>query len=173
MSFYTNTWIALLIKLQALALFTLLTYINYITSISLIIFWYYFLAPVTNLWKQTHLQRYVTVSLSQSLFYQMYTLITDLCLLLLNLKMPLTVGNLGFIWKYKRYAIKSQNNATTNQIILKTVSRREWPSGLKHCRWIGKFLAQILVGVLPVLSCYEALWWPSSQNKCSQNKCSD
>ena len=52
------TWIVLLIKLKALALITLINYIiNYVTSILLIIFWYYLFAPVANLWKQTHLER--------------------------------------------------------------------------------------------------------------------
>ena len=71
--FYTNTWIVLLIKLQAMALVALLTYSNYITkyitSILLLIFWYYFLAPVANFWKQTHLERYVPVPLEQSLLF--------------------------------------------------------------------------------------------------------
>ena len=53
--------VQLLIKLQALALVTLLTYIHYITtyitSILLLIFLYYLLAPVANFWKQTHLER--------------------------------------------------------------------------------------------------------------------
>ena len=65
------------------------------------------------------------VSLEQSLFYQMHTLITNLCLLLLNLKMPITIGNWGFIWKYKKYARKSQNDATINHIILKTLTQGE------------------------------------------------
>ena len=42
--------------------------------------------------------------------------ITDLCL---NLKMYVTIGNRGLIWKYERYARKSPNNATTNQTNLK------------------------------------------------------
>ena len=118
--FSTNTWIVLLIKLQAVPLVTLLlTYTNYITkyitSILLLIFWYYLLAPVANFWKQTHLGRYVPVPLEQSLFYQMLTLIADLCLLLLKLKMSITLSNWGFIWKYKRYARKSQNFGTTNK----------------------------------------------------------
>ena len=53
--------VQLLIKLQALALVTLLTYIHYITtyitSILLLIFLYYLLAPVANFWKQAHLER--------------------------------------------------------------------------------------------------------------------
>ena len=47
---------------------------------------------------------------------------SDLCLLLLNLEMSITISNLGFIWKFKRYASKSQNNTTINQIILKTLT---------------------------------------------------
>ena len=35
------------------------------------------------------------------LFYQMQSLINDLCLLLLNLKMPITIDNQGFIWNTK------------------------------------------------------------------------
>ena len=95
------------------------TYTNYITkyitSILLLIFWYYLLAPVVNFWKQTHLGRYVPAALEQSLFYQMLTLIADLCLLLLKLKMSITLSNWDFIWKYKRYARKSQNYGTTNK----------------------------------------------------------
>ena len=67
--FKTNTWIVLLIKLKALATVTLINYItNYVTSILLIIFWYYLLAPVTNFWKQTYLERYVPKPLEQGLF---------------------------------------------------------------------------------------------------------
>ena len=153
MWFYTNIWIVLLMKLQALALVTLLTYINYITkyitSMLLLIFWYYLLAPFANLWKQTHPERYVPVSLAWSLFYQMHTLVADLCLLLLNLKMSITISNWGFIWKYKRYARKSQNYATTNQIILKALTWGEWPSGLRRYKWIGRFLVQTQPGALP------------------------
>ena len=32
--------------------------------------------PVANLWKQTHLERYVPAPLEKSLFYQIHTLIT-------------------------------------------------------------------------------------------------
>ena len=60
--------------------------------------------------------------------------ITDLCLLLLNLKMSITISTWDFIWKYKRYARKSQNDATINKIILKTLNREEWISGLRRCR---------------------------------------
>ena len=75
--FNTNTWIALLMKLKALALVALNNYItNYVTSILLMIFWYYLLGSVINLWKQTHLDRNVPVPLEQSLFYQLNTLIT-------------------------------------------------------------------------------------------------
>ena len=137
-------------KLQALALVTLLTYINYITkyitSMLLLIFWYYLLAPFA---KQTHPERYVPVPLAWSLFYQMHTLVADLCLLLLNLKMSITISNWGFIWKYKRYARKSQNYATTNQIILKALTWGEWPSGLRRYKWIGRFLVQTQPGALP------------------------
>ena len=37
----------------------------------------------------------------------------------------ITIGNWGFIWKYKIYARKCQNNAIRNQIILKTLTRGE------------------------------------------------
>ena len=85
--FNANTWIVLLIRIKALALVTLINYItNYVTSTLLIIFWYYLLAPVANLWKQTHLDRYVPVPLEQSLFYQICTLIIDLWLILAQLK---------------------------------------------------------------------------------------
>ena len=44
----------------------------------------------------------------------MLTLIADLCLLLLNLKISISKSDWSFIWKYKRpYARKSQNDATT------------------------------------------------------------
>ena len=80
-----------MIKLKALALVTLIHYItNYVASILLIISWYYLLASFANLWKQTHLERHVPVPLEQSLFYQIYTLKTDLCMLLLNLKISIT-----------------------------------------------------------------------------------
>ena len=66
---YTNIWTVLLIKLKPLSLVTLINYINsYVPSILLIIFWYYLWAPVANLWKKTHLERYVPVPLEQSLF---------------------------------------------------------------------------------------------------------
>ena len=75
--FNTNTWIVLLMKLKVLSLITLVNYItNHVTSILLIIFCYCLLAPITNLWKRTHLDRNVPVPLEQSLFYQMHTLIT-------------------------------------------------------------------------------------------------
>ena len=91
--FNTNTWIVLLIKLKVLALVTLIDYItNYVTSIILIIFWYYLLDPVANLWKQSHLERYLPVPLEESLFYQIHTLITDLCVLLVNLKISITMS---------------------------------------------------------------------------------
>ena len=90
------------------------------------------------------MEGYVSVPLEQSLFYQMHTLIAHLCLLLLNLKMFVTISSLSFIWKYKRYARKSHNDATTNQIILKTLTWGEWPSGLKR-----RLLAQTLLGTLP------------------------
>ena len=76
-------WIILLIKLKASTLAILINYIaNFVTSLLLIIFWYYSLAPVANFWKQTHLERYVLIPLKQSLFQQMHNLLTDLCLLL-------------------------------------------------------------------------------------------
>ena len=78
----------------------------------------------------------------------MPTIIADLCLLLLNLKVSITLSNWDFIWKYKRYARKSQNDATTNQIILKTLTWGEWPSGLRPCKWIGRFLVQTPLSAL-------------------------
>ena len=86
----------------------------------------------------------------------MHTLITDLYLLLLNLKIRITRGNWGFIWKYEKYARKSQNDATIKQIILKTLTRGEWPGGLRCCRLIRRFLAKTLLGVWPGLPPYEA-----------------
>ena len=80
-----------MIKLEALALVTLIHYItNYVTTILIIISQYYLLASVANLWKQTHLERYVPVPLEQSFFYQIHTLETDLCMLLLNMKVCIT-----------------------------------------------------------------------------------
>ena len=75
------------IELLALALVTVINYItNYVTSI-LLIFWYYLLAPVANLWAKPFLK-----SLEQSVFYQMHTLVTDLSLLLFNLKNSVTAS---------------------------------------------------------------------------------
>ena len=51
-----------------------------------------------------------------------------------QLKMSVTVSNWSFILKYKRYARKSQNNTTINQVILKTLTLGELFSGLRHCR---------------------------------------
>ena len=98
--------------------------------------------------KQTHLEWYVPVPLEQSLFYQIHTLIADLCLLLFNLKMFITISNWGFIWKRERYARKSQNDTTTNQIILKTLTWREWLSGLRRCKWIVRLLVRISLAAL-------------------------
>ena len=88
-----------LIKILAMILVTLLTYINYIANYNIIImFWYYLLVPFANLWKQTHLERNVLVLLEEYHFYKMQTLLTDLCLLLLNLKMSITISNWCFIY---------------------------------------------------------------------------
>ena len=100
--FYTNTWIVLLIKLQALAPVKLLTYINYITkyitSIFFKMFWYYLLAPIGNSWKLSNRERYIPIPLEQRFFfYQMYTLKNDICLILLSLKMSISISNSGFI----------------------------------------------------------------------------
>ena len=48
--------------------------------------------------------------------------------------MYVTIGNRGHIWKYERYARKSQNNATKNQTNLKTLTRGEWLSGFRRCK---------------------------------------
>ena len=128
-------------------IFACLTYINeinvHITSILLIKFWYYWLAFVANIWKQTHQERYLHMPLLPNPHA-----ITDLCI---NLKMYVTIGNRGLIWKYERYARKSPNNATTNQTNLKTLTRGEWLSGLRRCKWIGRFLVQNLIGACPDL----------------------
>ena len=56
--------------------------------------------------------------------------ITDLCLLLLNFKMSVTINNWGFIWKHKRlFARKSQNDATLIQIY-KTQKTTQFPTDL-------------------------------------------
>ena len=56
---------------------------------------------------------------------------TDICL---NLRMYVTTGKRGLIWKYERYARKSPNNATTNQTNLKTLTRGEWLSVVRRCK---------------------------------------
>ena len=153
MWFYKNTCNVLLTKLHALALVTLPTIspvAKHITSI-LLIFWCYLLAPIANFWKQTPLETYLPVPFEQSLFYRMNTLIADLCLLLLNLKMSVTISNWGFIWKYGRNAKNSENDVITNQTILKTPTRGEWSCGLGGCKWIGRFLVQTLIGASPVV----------------------
>ena len=70
------------IKLKALVLFTILTCINYITkcitTILLLIFWYYLIAAVAIFSKQADLERYVPAPLEQNFFHQMHTLIADL-----------------------------------------------------------------------------------------------
>ena len=43
--------------------------------------------------------------------------------------MSITISNWGFIWKYKRYDRKPQNDAAINQIILKSLTQGEWSSG--------------------------------------------
>ena len=63
-----------------------------------------------------------------------------------------------FYLEIQIYPIKFQNDANTNQI-LKFLIRGEWPSGLKHFKWTGRFLVQIPLGSLPGLRkqpCYEA-----------------
>ena len=34
---------------------------------------------------------------------------------------------------------------------LKTLTWREWPTGLSHCGWIGRFLVQTTLGAQPGL----------------------
>ena len=141
MWFFTNTWIVLLIKLQALALVTLLTKINYvneyITSILLLIFWYYLLAPVANLWKQTHLERYVPVKLEQNLFYQMHTLIANLYAWYCS------------TWKFLLLQVMEVSSGNTKDMLedlkimllqVKSPTLGGWPCGLRHCKWMGRFL---------------------------------
>ena len=64
----------------------------------------------------------------------MDTLKADLCLPLLNLKMSVTITSWGFLWKYKRFARKTQINAIVNQIILKTLTWGQLPIVSRHCR---------------------------------------
>ena len=43
--------------------------------------------------------------------------------------------------------------------MFKTLTWREWPSGLRHCRWIGNLSVQSLLGAQPGLgtqTCYKA-----------------
>ena len=101
----TNTYVLLLIKILALTVVTILTHIKYITNhsiiiiIIIIIFWYFLLAPVANIWKQTHLERSVLVPIEEYHFYQMLTIIIASCRLLLYLKRSITISNWGSIWK--------------------------------------------------------------------------
>ena len=97
----TNTYVLLLIKILALTLVTILTYIKYITnhSIIVIIIWYFLLAPVANIWKQTHLERPILAPIEEYHFYQMHTIIIASCRLLLYLKTSITISNWGSIWK--------------------------------------------------------------------------
>ena len=60
-------------KSTGLTLVASINYLTYyVTNILLIIFWYYLLAPVEDLWKQINLERYAPVLLEQS-FFNKYT----------------------------------------------------------------------------------------------------
>ena len=87
-----------------------------------------------------------------------------ICLLLLKLKMSITISDWGFICKYKRYARKLQNDATTSQIIFKIPTWGEWSDGLRHCKWMGRFLIKTRLCTLPGLG---------NQPRCTQKAPSD
>ena len=65
--------------------------------------------------------------------------------------MSITISDSGFIWKYKIYGSKSQNDTTKNQITLKALTWGEWPSGLRRYKRIGSLLVQTPLGTLPGL----------------------
>ena len=147
MWFYTNTWIVLLIKLQAPTLPTLLTYVNlYIITNILRLFISCKLLKIGSsreIWTcATWAKPFLPNTHPHSWF---------ICLLLLSLKMSTTISDWGFIWKYKRYTSKSQNDTITIQTNLKTLTWGEWPSGLRHYKWIGRLLVQTPLGALPGL----------------------
>ena len=49
-----------------------------------------------------------------------------------------------YLEMHRGYARKSQYGTNINQFTLKTLTRGEWPSGLRRCKRIGKFLVQTL-----------------------------
>ena len=149
MWFYTNTWIALLIKLQAPTLPILFTYINkYIITNILRLFISSCCKPLKigssrEIWtRATWAKPFLPNTHPHSWF---------ICLLLLSLKMSITISDSGFIWKYKRYGSKSQNDTTKNQITLKALTWGEWSSGLRRYKRIGRLLVQTPLGTLPGL----------------------
>ena len=83
-------------------------------------------------------------------FYQMHTLTTYFCLLLLNLKMSVTISNMGFIWKYKDDMLENLKKMLLS-IILKTLTWEDWSSVLKFCEKTGSFLVQTSVDARPGL----------------------
>ena len=48
--------------------------------------------------------------------------------------MSITISDSGFIWKYKIYGSKSQNDTTKNQITLKALTWGEWVKALQTNR---------------------------------------
>ena len=80
----------------------------------------------------------------------MHTLTTYFCLLLLNLKMSITISNMGFIWKYKGDMLENLKKMLLS-IILKTLTWEDWSSVLKFCEKTGSFLVQTSVDARPGL----------------------
>ena len=102
------------------------------------------LALLANLWKQAHLERYVLVLLGKYHIYQMHIVIIDICLLL-NLKNVCLLIGVSYANKQDYiYARNSLNDATINQIILKTPS----VFNFRCCKWVQRFLIQNSPGTL-------------------------
>ena len=121
--------IVLLMKLQVPGLVTLFTHINYITkNITSILLLIYILILFINscckLLKTDLSGEICTCATWPELFFFFPNADPHnwfIYLLLLSLKMSITISNGSFIWKYKIYARKSQNDANINQI-LKTLT---------------------------------------------------
>ena len=137
---------------MAMALFTLFAYINYVTiyGVIIILFWCYFISSCCKPLKTDQSGEICTCATwGIRFFYQMHTLITDLCLPLLNLKMSIIIiSNWGFTWIYKRPHISYnfKNDANINKIILKTPYRGVF--NLRCFKWVWRFLTQTSLGAL-------------------------
>ena len=58
---------------------------------------------------------------------------------------------LEFHLEIKKISRNSKNDATINQVILKTLIQGVSHSRLRHCRWIGRFLVQTPLSARPGL----------------------